>query len=239
MMHDRNTTAVSRIGLCGLAVMGQVCDPPRPNATTSPRASGGATRSLHGIRASVWRARPTPCALGLTSRAGSRGCQNLALNVAEKGFPISVFNRSSEKTDATVARAAKEGLGDKLTGYHDMKEFVASIQKPRAVIILVQAGAPVDMTIAKLCEFLEPGDVIVDGGNEWCVGVSLSSWLRNSQRNRHLYSSSSCPHIPTDAVRSLCSEDIRSCAAGASGTRTRSAAPRRWRRRASCTWAWA
>jgi 6-phosphogluconate dehydrogenase len=109
--------------------------------------------------------------------------QNLALNVAEKGFPISVFNRSSEKTDATVARAAKEGLGDKLTGYHDMKDFVASLQKPRAVIILVQAGAPVDMTIAKLCEFLEPGDVIVDGGNEWCVCASSAPRLFTSLGN--------------------------------------------------------
>ena len=57
--------------------------------------------------------------------------QNLALNVAEKGFPISVFNRSSNKTDATVARAEKEGLSDKLTGYHDMGDFVKSLQKPR------------------------------------------------------------------------------------------------------------
>mmetsp|Transcript_12850 Transcript_12850/g.17560 ORF Transcript_12850/g.17560 Transcript_12850/m.17560 type:complete len:572 (-) Transcript_12850:229-1944(-) len=93
--------------------------------------------------------------------------QNLALNVAEKGFSISVFNRSSNKTDATVARAEKEGLSDKLTGYHEMKDFVASIAKPRAVIILVQAGAPVDSTIELLSQFMEPGDVIVDGGNEW------------------------------------------------------------------------
>lgn len=59
--------------------------------------------------------------------------QNLALNVASKGFTISVFNRSSSKTDATVSRAEKEGLSDKLTGYHDMKDFVASLQRPRYV----------------------------------------------------------------------------------------------------------
>lgn len=72
--------------------------------------------------------------------------QNLALNVAEKGFPISVYNRSGDKTDNAVARAKKEGL-DNLRGYKDMGEFVASLQKPRSVIILVKAGAPVDATI--------------------------------------------------------------------------------------------
>jgi len=87
--------------------------------------------------------------------------------VADKGFTISVFNRSSNKTDATVARAEKEGLGDKLTGFHDMGDFVKSLQKPRSVIMLVQAGAPVDATIENLMKHLEPGDCIIDGGNEW------------------------------------------------------------------------
>jgi 6-phosphogluconate dehydrogenase len=93
--------------------------------------------------------------------------QNLALNIAEKGFPISVFNRSPEKTDNCVARALKEGLDDKVSGYKDMSEFVRSLQKPRSVIILVKAGAAVDATIAGLMDFLEPGDTIIDGGNEW------------------------------------------------------------------------
>ncbi|KAG1675403.1 hypothetical protein FOA52_012322 [Chlamydomonas sp. UWO 241] len=93
--------------------------------------------------------------------------QNLALNVAEKGFPISVYNRSYDKTEAAVKRAGKEGLGEKLTGYKEVKDFVMSLQKPRSVIILVKAGAPVDSTIEQLLEFMEPGDVIIDGGNEW------------------------------------------------------------------------
>eukprot|EP00951_Prasinocladus_malaysianus_P003969 scaffold28111_cov50-Prasinocladus_malaysianus.AAC.1 len=93
--------------------------------------------------------------------------QNLALNIAEKGFKISVFNRSYEKTVACETRAAKEGLGDKLTGFEDMKDFVASLAKPRRVIILVQAGKPVDATIENLCNYLEPEDIIIDGGNEW------------------------------------------------------------------------
>jgi 6-phosphogluconate dehydrogenase len=93
--------------------------------------------------------------------------QNLALNIAEKGFSISVYNRTTSKVDDAVARAEKEGLGDNLNGCHDLASFVGSLQKPRCVIILVKAGAPVDATIAGLCEHMEEGDVIIDGGNEW------------------------------------------------------------------------
>ena len=89
------------------------------------------------------------------------------MNIADKGFSISVYNRSGDKTDAAVSRAQKEGLGDLLHGYKDLGEFVQSLEKPRRVIILVKAGAPVDSTIAGLCEHMEPGDIIIDGGNEW------------------------------------------------------------------------
>lgn len=92
--------------------------------------------------------------------------QNLALNIAEKGFPISVYNRSASKVDDTVARAKAEG-DLPLQGFRDVKDFVQSIQRPRAVIILVKAGKPVDETIKLLSEYLEPGDCIIDGGNEW------------------------------------------------------------------------
>lgn len=109
--------------------------------------------------------KPTTSRLGLVGLAVMG--QNLALNVAEKGFSISVYNRSSEKTDAAVARAEKEGLSDHLKGYKDLAEFVASIERPRSIILLVKAGAPVDATIENLSKLLEPGDLIVDGGNEW------------------------------------------------------------------------
>jgi len=77
-----------------------------------------------------------------------------------------VWNRSHEKTVATVDRAKAEGLGDKLVGFEQMADMVASLQKPRAVIMLVQAGRPVDAVIAGLADLLEPGDLIIDGGNE-------------------------------------------------------------------------
>uniref|UniRef100_A0A0D9WL06 6-phosphogluconate dehydrogenase, decarboxylating n=1 Tax=Leersia perrieri TaxID=77586 RepID=A0A0D9WL06_9ORYZ len=92
--------------------------------------------------------------------------QNLALNIAEKGFPISVYNRTTSKVDETVERAKAEG-NLPLYGYHDPASFVNSIQKPRVVIMLVKAGAPVDQTIATLAAHLEQGDCIIDGGNEW------------------------------------------------------------------------
>lgn len=59
--------------------------------------------------------------------------QNLALNVAEKGFSISVYNRSYEKTEAAVKRAQKEGLGEKLRGFEELKDFVMSLERPRWV----------------------------------------------------------------------------------------------------------
>ncbi|XP_064964011.1 6-phosphogluconate dehydrogenase, decarboxylating 1 isoform X1 [Musa acuminata AAA Group] len=92
--------------------------------------------------------------------------QNLALNIAEKGFPISVYNRTTSKVDETVERAKVEG-NLPVYGFHDPASFVNSIQKPRVIIMLVKAGAPVDQTIATLSAHLEKGDCIIDGGNEW------------------------------------------------------------------------
>ncbi|KAI8463233.1 MAG: 6-phosphogluconate dehydrogenase, decarboxylating [Monoraphidium minutum] len=112
--------------------------------------------------------------------------QNLALNVAEKGFPISVYNRSYDKTEAAVSRAKKEGLGEKLTGYQDVKSFVASLQKPRRVIILVKAGAPVDSTIDALLEFMETGDIIIDGGNEWYENTERRQAMVEAKGLRYL-----------------------------------------------------
>ncbi|KAK8289633.1 hypothetical protein V6Z12_D07G204000 [Gossypium hirsutum] len=92
--------------------------------------------------------------------------QNLALNIAEKGFPISVYNRTTSKVDETVERAKQEG-DLPLFGFHDPESFVQSIQKPRVIIMLVKAGAPVDQTIKTLSAYMEKGDCIIDGGNEW------------------------------------------------------------------------
>ncbi|XP_078174989.1 6-phosphogluconate dehydrogenase, decarboxylating 1, chloroplastic-like [Carex rostrata] len=109
-------------------------------------------------------------AAGCVSRIGLAGLavmgQNLALNIAEKGFPISVYNRTASKTEETVRRAQAEG-GLPLTGHATTKDFVLSIKRPRSIVMLVKAGAPVDSLISSLVPFLEPGDAIIDGGNEW------------------------------------------------------------------------
>ena len=86
--------------------------------------------------------------------------------MASHGFSVAVGNRSPAKVDLTVNRAKAEG-DLPITGCYSVEDFVSKIQKPRRVVILVQAGKPVDDTIAKLSEFMEEGDVIVDGGNEW------------------------------------------------------------------------
>ncbi|CAM9425464.1 unnamed protein product, partial [Heterosigma akashiwo] len=92
--------------------------------------------------------------------------QNFALNMASHGFSVSVCNRSSGKVDTTVQRAKDEG-DLPLKGFHEVKDFIESLEKPRKVILLVMAGKPVDDTIAALKEHMEAGDVIIDGGNEW------------------------------------------------------------------------
>lgn len=86
--------------------------------------------------------------------------------MASKGFKVAVCNRSPGKVDDTVARAQAEG-NLPLVGHKEASDFIASLKKPRRVIMLVMAGKPVDSTIALLSEYMEAGDVLVDGGNEW------------------------------------------------------------------------
>jgi 6-phosphogluconate dehydrogenase len=88
--------------------------------------------------------------------------ENLSLNIERNGFPITVYNRSGDKTDALLAGRAK---GKKLVGAKTVQELVASLERPRRIILLVKAGAPVDDMIAQLTPLLEAGDIIIDGGN--------------------------------------------------------------------------
>ena len=89
--------------------------------------------------------------------------QNLALNIADHGFQISVYNRTTEKTDAFVAENPSTPGG--LVGTKTLEEFVASLAKPRKAVILVQAGRATDAVIDGLAALFEPGDIIIDGGN--------------------------------------------------------------------------
>ncbi|WP_025679095.1 NADP-dependent phosphogluconate dehydrogenase [Paenibacillus massiliensis] len=87
--------------------------------------------------------------------------KNLALNIESRGFTVSVYNRSREKTDALVQEAA----GKQLLPTYSIEEFVASLEVPRKILIMVQAGQGTDATIDSLVPHLEPGDIIIDGGN--------------------------------------------------------------------------
>ena len=89
--------------------------------------------------------------------------QNLALNIADHGFRISVYNRTTETMEKFVAAHTDTPGG--LTGQKTVQDFVASLKRPRKVIILVKAGGPTDAVIQSLLPFLEAGDIIIDGGN--------------------------------------------------------------------------
>lgn len=88
--------------------------------------------------------------------------QNLALNIHDHGFKIVVHNRSVEKTRQFLATAAK---GTGIEGAESLESFVAALAVPRKIILMIRAGDPVDQTISQLLPLLEPGDIIIDGGN--------------------------------------------------------------------------
>lgn len=89
--------------------------------------------------------------------------KNLALNIESRGFTVSVFNRSPQKTDDLL----KEAEGKNLTGTYTIEEFVASLETPRKILIMVQAGSATDATIESLLPHLDEGDIIIDGGNAY------------------------------------------------------------------------
>jgi 6-phosphogluconate dehydrogenase len=88
--------------------------------------------------------------------------ENLALNMESKGFSVAVFNRTTEVTDRF---AAGRGKDKKIQPTRTMEEFVGALTRPRKVMIMVKAGAPVDAVIQQVGPLLEKGDVIIDGGN--------------------------------------------------------------------------
>ena len=93
--------------------------------------------------------------------------RNLSLNMEEKGFSVAAFDAWPEPVDRFVAASA----GKQIAGFKDLEAFVKSIRRPRRIILLVKAGEVVDKTIAGLRPFLEPGDLIVDGGNEYYLNT--------------------------------------------------------------------
>jgi 6-phosphogluconate dehydrogenase len=88
--------------------------------------------------------------------------QNLVLNMADHGFTVAVYNRTTQKVDDFVGGAA---AGRTINGHRSVESLVADLKKPRRVMLMVRAGEAVDRTIDALLPHLEPGDIIIDGGN--------------------------------------------------------------------------
>ena len=88
--------------------------------------------------------------------------QNLVLNMNDHGYTVVVYNRTTSKVDDFLANEAK---GTKIQGAHSIEELVAKLKRPRRIMMLVKAGQPVDDFIAQITPHLEPGDIIIDGGN--------------------------------------------------------------------------
>ena len=87
---------------------------------------------------------------------------NLARNVAHHGIPVAVHNRTTAKTERFMATHGDEGP---ITGTGSVEEFVATLERPRTIMVMVKAGPPVDAVIDELAPHLDQGDTIVDGGN--------------------------------------------------------------------------
>jgi 6-phosphogluconate dehydrogenase len=100
------------------------------------------------------------CEIGLVG-LGVMG-KNLVLNMASHRFSVAVYNRTAEKTREFVEH---ESTGQKVFAGYTLEEFIGLLNKPRAILIMVKAGAPVDAVIEEILPLLEPGDLMIDGGN--------------------------------------------------------------------------
>ena len=89
--------------------------------------------------------------------------RGLALNLAEHGFAVAGYNRSSEPTEIFVE--AGKAAGYTVTGCATLEEFCSVLEKPRKILLMVKAGAAVDAVLEGLMPYLEPGDIVIDGGN--------------------------------------------------------------------------
>src|SRR5476651_2582234 len=101
--------------------------------------------------------------------------ENLVLNMESKGFRVSVYNRTTAVTEKFANARAK---GKNIVPTKTLEDFVGSLKRPRKAQIMVKAGAPVDAVIEQLIPLLEPGDIIIDGGN--------SLWTDTQRREKYL-----------------------------------------------------
>ena len=92
--------------------------------------------------------------------------ENLARNIESKGYSVAVYTRNQSKVQTFI-----QNYGDKnFAGANSYVELIDMLERPRKIILMIKAGNPVDQVIEELIEDLEPGDIIVDGGNS-CIWV--------------------------------------------------------------------
>ncbi|HVW01254.1 MAG TPA: NAD(P)-binding domain-containing protein, partial [Planctomycetaceae bacterium] len=102
------------------------------------------------------------CDIGLVGLAVMG--QNLVLNMADHGFSVAVFNRTTSKVDEFMKG---EAAGKSIVGCHSLQELVDNLASPRKIMMMVKAGPAVDDLIAELTPLLSPGDILIDGGNTY------------------------------------------------------------------------
>jgi len=108
--------------------------------------------------------------------------QNLVLNMANHGFSVGVFNRTTSKVDDFVAGPAK---GKSITGYHSPADLVGNLKTPRKIMMMVKAGPAVDELIAELKPHLGAGDILIDGGNTYFEDTNRR--VKESEADKLLY----------------------------------------------------
>ncbi len=92
--------------------------------------------------------------------------KSISLNIAEKGFSLSVYNRPEEGESNVVKNFLNTNRSfNNLKGFSDISDFIDSLEKPRKILLMIKAGATVDLILEKLLPFLSKGDIIIDGGN--------------------------------------------------------------------------
>ena len=107
---------------------------------------------------------------------------NLALNMADHGYDVSVYNYTPDLTEQFL----QERPHEKITGYFELKDFLASLKRPRKVMLMIMAGAPVDSMLYQLLPLLDTGDIIIDGGNSY-FGDTRRRYDRCREDGIHFY----------------------------------------------------
>ena len=107
---------------------------------------------------------------------------NLALNMADHGYDVSVYNYTPDLTEQSLQERPHENI----PGYFELKDFLASLKRPRKIMLMIMAGAPVDSMLDQLLPLLDTGDIIIDGGNSY-FGDTRRRYDRCREDGIHFY----------------------------------------------------